>query len=368
MADNVRHLWMEPIRIGTLYIRNRIFRSATAERAGDTEGRPSDQLIEIYRRLALGGVGLIITGFAFVHSSGRTSPDQSGIHKDELIPFWKRIVDGVKRADPECRIVMQIVHGGRQVSASCVSDPVAPSQVHDSVTGITPREMREDEILEIIDAFGNAARRAKEAGFDGVQVHGAHGFLISSFLSPYTNRRNDRWGGSTENRKRFLIEVLRDIRKKTGKNFTILLKVNGCDFIEGGLEIEETARILSNLDEEGAAAFEISGGMYESRERGAARKFILKDSDEGYFLEMAYFIKKRVSVPVIAVGGFRSLSVIEKALEAKKADAISLSRPLIREPDLVRKFLNGKERADCISCNKCLAARKGMTRCLQIGE
>lgn len=361
-------MWRQSFKIGSIEIKNRILRSATAERVGDKEGRPSPELKDIYGELARGGTGLIITGFTYIHPSGRTSIDQSGIYSDDLIPSWKEIVRGIKRVDPTCMLIMQIVHGGRQVSTECVKDPISPSPVHDSSTGITPREMTEEEIVHIIECFGEAARRAAEAGFDGVEIHGAHGFLVSQFLSPYTNRRNDRWGGSPENRRRFLLEIIRAIRKRTGEDFPVLLKMNGCDFIDGGLEIEEAREIAISAFQEGIDAIEVSGGIYESRERGAARKHIVREESEGYFVYLASAIKQAVDIPVITVGGFRSLRVIDSVLLDKKADAVSLSRPLIREPDLIKKFSNGKERADCISCNKCLSIRSGRTRCRQIAD
>ena len=177
--------------IGSMVVKNRFVRSATAERAVDENGFVTDEMFDMYRQLAEGGVGILITGHAYVHESGRASLTQTAIHKDEYVPRLAELVDATHSAAEDCKIVVQITHGGRQVSPDSVSEPIAPSAVTDSSTDITPREMTEAEIEECIDAFGQAARRAKEAGFDGVQLHSAHGFLISGFNSPYTNRRTD---------------------------------------------------------------------------------------------------------------------------------------------------------------------------------
>jgi len=355
----------QPVKIGNMTVKNRFVRSATAERAVDERGFVTDEMFDVYRQLAEGGVGLLITGHAYVHEGGRASLTQAAIHKDEYIPRLTELVDATHSVAEECKIVIQITHGGRQVSTDSVIDPIAPSAVTDNDTGITPREMTEAEIEVCIDAFAQAARRAKEAGFDGVQLHSAHGFLISEFNSPYTNRRTDKWGGSLENRMRFLLEVYRRVRGAVGREYPIMVKLNTADYVEeGGLAIEESVQIAKTLSDAGIDAIETSGGMYESIEgQGAARK-VQSIDEEAYFAPNATKIKQVVNVPVILVGGLLSTSVMEEVIQEGVADFVSLSRPLIREPDLPNKIKSGKEKADCISCNGCFSPRLRPVRCV----
>ncbi|MBD3183384.1 NADH:flavin oxidoreductase, partial [Candidatus Poribacteria bacterium] len=330
----------EPKNLGNINIKNRLVRSATAEGASDEDGQIRDEIIDIYRDLASGGVGLIITGHAYVHPPGRCSVNQMGIHRDELMPGLHRITDCVHSIAPECKIAVQLSHAGRQAAPNSVSDPVAPSSVKDTATGITPREMTEDEILECIGCFADSAERVKKCGFDGVQLHGAHGYLISSFNSPHTNRRADKWGGTPENRMRFVVETYRSVRKKVGDDFPVFIKLNAYDFVDGGIEIEESSRIAAVLAQEGIDGIEVSGGMYESyRGKGVVRMRIRKPKQEAYFLPYAEKIKQAVGdVPVMLVGGIRSTSVMNEILDNGYADFISLCRPLIREADLPNKI------------------------------
>ena len=359
----------EPKNIGKMEVRNRFVRSATAEGVADEAGLINDKLLHyMYTELAEGGVGLIITGHAYVQPNGRCSSNQMGIYRDDLVPGLRELSSAVHRASPDCRIAMQIAHAGRQAARRSVSEPVAPSVVTDTSTGITPREMTEAEIEECMKSFADAAERVKLAGFDAVQLHGAHGYLISSFNSPHTNVRTDKWGGNLENRMRFLIETYRSVRTKVGNDYPVLVKLNAADFLDGGIEIDESVQIATALSEEGIDAIEISGGMYESyRGKGAVRMRIRKPKQEAYFLSYAERMKEVVGdVPVILVGGIRSVPVMEKIIGEGKADFISLCRPLIREPDLPSKIRDGKEKADCISCNGCMSRRVDFVRCVQI--
>lgn len=358
----------EPRKIGKMEIKNRFVRSATAEGASDETGAIRDELFGIYRDLAKGDVGLIITGHAYVQPNGRCSTNQMGIYKDEFIPGLEDLASAAHSETPDCMVAVQIAHAGRQAAKMSVSDPVAPSVVTDTRTSITPREMTEAEIEECIDSFADAAERAKEARFDGVQIHGAHGYLISSFNSPYTNRRDDKWGGSLENRMRFLMETYRSIRAKVGDDFPVFVKLNAEDFLDGGIEIDESVQIARTLAEEGIDAIEISGSMYESYPgKGTARTRIRKPEQEAYFLPYAEEVKKAAGdVPVILVGGMRSVPIMEKIVKEGMADFISMSRPLIREPDLPARIRDGKESADCISCNGCMSGRVDVIRCVQI--
>lgn len=347
-------------------LKNRIVRSATYEKRADVDGFVTDALVEFYKELTRGGIGLIITGNALVHVSGRSVPQMLCIHNDHYIDRLKRLTDAIHSLDG--KVVIQLVHGGRQCFPILLGGerPLAPSEVYDPVTKVIPKAMSNEEIWEIIEAFGDAARRAMYAGFDGVQIHGAHGYLVSEFLSPHTNRRDDYWGGDEERRFHFLEEVYKAMRSEVGNNYPILIKINADDFIEGGLRPEESLRISKRLEELGIDAIEISGGMYESGTK-TAQPNILNKEQEAYFRDSSRLFKKELNVPIMLVGGIRSKDVAEDILERGDADLISLSRPLIREPDLPNKFLAGKEKADCISCNGCMRFMKlDVVKCTQI--
>ena len=356
----------EPYNLAGIELKNRLIRSATYEKRADIDGFATDAMIEFYKDLAKGGIGLIITGNALVHTSGRSVPQMICIHNDHYIDKLKLLTDAVHRHDG--KIVMQLVHGGRQCFPALLGGekPIAPSEVYDPSTKITPREMTNEEVWEIIEAFGDAARRAMYACFDGIQIHGAHGYLVSEFLSPYTNRRKDYWGGDAERRFHFLEETYKAIRKEVGDNYPVLIKMNGDDFVENGLNPEESVKIAKRLKELGIDAIEVSGGMYESGAK-TAQLNILKTEQEAYFRNSSGLLKKETDIPVILVGGIRSKAIAEDILEKKDADLISISRPLIREPDLPNKFMAGKEKADCISCNGCMRFQKlDVVKCTQI--
>ena len=214
--------------------------------------------------------------------------------------------------------------------------------------------MTKKEIEEIVSAFGDGARRAKEYGFDAVQLHAAHGYLINQFLSPLTNQRTDEYGGPVENRCRFLLEVYRRVRFAVGPDFPVFAKLNGSDNLEGGLDINDAVYAARLLDNEKIDAIEVSGGTSASGEKGAVRMKIDRPDREAYNLALAGEIKKAVRCPIMVVGGFRSLEVIQKALIEQGIDYISMARPFIREPQLIKRWQEGdRSPARCISCNGC---------------
>jgi 2,4-dienoyl-CoA reductase-like NADH-dependent reductase (Old Yellow Enzyme family) len=356
----------EQFNLAGIELKNRIVRSATYEKRADEDGFVTDGLVEFYKELAKGGSGLIITGNALVHVSGRTAPQMLSIHNDYYIDKLKKLTDTVHRHHG--KIVMQLVHGGRQCFPALLGGgkPIAPSEIFDPSIKVMPREMTNEEIWEIIEAFADAARRAMYAGFDGVQIHGAHGYLVSQFISPHTNRRDDYWGGDEERRFHFLEEVYKTMRKEVGDSYPLLIKINADDFIEGGLKPDESLRIAKRLEEMGIDAVEVSGGMYESAPK-TAQPNIAAAEQEAYFRDSSRLFKKNLNIPVIIVGGIRSKIVSEDVLQKGEADLIAISRPLIREPDLPNKFMAGKEKADCISCNGCMRFMKlDMVKCTQI--
>ncbi len=353
----------EPIVINGLTIPNRFVRSATNDRCASLSGEVTDELIHVYVTLAAGGVGLIITGHAYVSWNGKASPTMLGVHSNTLVPGLKRLVDAVHQYDS--RIVLQINHAGRQTAASTIGEiPVAPSPVYFPRTDETPKALEDDEIESLIVSFGAAARRAVAAGFDGIQIHCAHGYMGSQFISPYTNRREDRWGGSLENRMRFPLEVFRTVRKEVGDSYPVMIKLNSEDFLDGGLTIDDSCLIARRLSEEGIDAVEISGGMGETADK-IVRADILEEDDEAYFLSNARRFKAAIDVPLILVGGLRSPELMEKLLASGETDMIALCRPLIREPDLVNQWKQGNlKKADCISCNGCQKYRDEPTSCI----
>ncbi len=358
----------EPFNLAGIEIRNRIVRSATYEKRADEDGFVTDSLIEFYKTITMGGAGLIITGNALVHPTGRTITQMLCIHSDIYVKGLERLATAVHELGGV--IFLQLVHGGRQSLPILLGGqmPMAPSAVYDPSTEVMPREMTDAEIWKIIDAFADGARRARVAGFDGIQIHGAHGYLISEFLSPHTNRRDDYWGGDEERRFHFVEEVFKAIRKEVGDDYPVIIKMNADDGLDGGLFPDEAARIAKRLESLGIDAIEVSGGMYEAGKR-TARTDILRPEDEAYFRDAARLFKRNVNIPVIVVGGIRSRSIMEDILEKGDADLISLSRPLIREPDLPERLKKGKDKADCISCNGCMNFRKlDVVRCVQIKD
>ncbi|TYO95032.1 2,4-dienoyl-CoA reductase-like NADH-dependent reductase (Old Yellow Enzyme family) [Geothermobacter ehrlichii] len=361
------HLFSEGT-INGVTLKNRIVRSATWEGMCDEEGRPSERLIDLYRALCQGGVGLIVTGYTYVRSDGRQLPGKMGIDSDDQIPALRNLTQAVH--DAGGRIFCQLVHAGGQASAKAIGGrPLAPSEVKDATSPDLPRAMDQQDIREIVAAFAAGAGRAKLAGFDGVQLHGAHGYLINQFLSPLTNLRQDSYGGSLENRMRFLQDVYAAVRQEIGPSFPVTIKLTAADNIEGGITLEEAVTVARSLDEWGIDAIEVSSGTAASGEEGPIRRQIDSPGREAYNARYAKRIKEQVGVPVIAVGGFRSKAVSEIALEKGDADFIALSRPFIREPDLVRKWQeDSSQRAHCISCNGCFrpGIKEGGVRCVLV--
>ena len=352
-----------PFRIGTLEVANRFVRSATGEGMCEPDGTVPPLLVDFYRTLAQGGTGLIITGHSFVRADGKASPGMMGVHGDEMLPGLRRLVAAVH--ETEARAVCQINHAGRQTTPDLIggATPVAPSAVTNRANGVTPRAMEPQEIAALIEAFVAAAARCREAGFDAVQLHCAHGYLMSEFISPHTNRRHDEWGGSLAARARFPLDVLRRIRAELGRDYPVLVKLNAEDFIDGGLTLAQSCELAAMLETEGIDAIEISAGMAETVDQ-IMRKDITSEEAEAYFLPYAVEFRRHVGVPLICVAGLRSLAVMERVIASGGADLVSLCRPLIREPDLPNRFRAGQAtRARCVSCGRCTRGPDGRLGC-----
>ena len=339
-------------RINGMVLENRLVRSATWEGMCDPEGRPGKKLTSLYRELARGGVGLIITGYTFVSPEGKQLPGKMGIHKDGFAAVMKEMTRAVH--DAGSKLCIQLVHAGGQTDTQNAGQrPIAPSSVKTDQYPEVPAEMSADNIATVITAFANGARRAQKWGFDAVQIHGAHGYLINQFLSPLTNRRQDKYGGSFENRCRFLIEVYEAIRSAVGPGFPVMIKLNGSDNIEGGFRIDDAVLTAKVLDSTGIDCIEVSGGTPASGELNPVRQKIDSPEKEAYNLPLARRIKAAVGCPVMVVGGFRSFTVAEQAIR-ETANYISMARPFIREPQLALRWQNGNTSpASCISCNGC---------------
>ena len=381
------------IVVNGMELKNRIVKSATLENRATENGLPTDEMRRFYERLARGGSGLVITGYSYINEAGKCYPLQSGVHTDDIIPEWQRINDSVHELG--AKIAMQIAHGGRQSDPKALRGqrPVAPSAVPSFGLSLVtrPRRMSEEDIWQTISDFGDAAARVKAAGFDAVQIHAGHGYLISNFLSPFTNRRRDEWGGDPLRRFRFLSEVYSAVRQSVGSSFPVLCKLNVDDFILVGLKPRDSFAAARRLAEMGLDALEISGGTNETplwtyrggspgpvigQGRSLAFRVVLRiffgmqkrlsKFHEAYFLPYAKELKPTLSIPLMLVGGIRRPDSAEHILEEGWADFISMARPLIREPGLPNKWLSGnRDAAQCVSCNTCLGeiARENKLRC-----
>ena len=343
----------EETEINGMTLSNRLVRSATWEGMCEPDGRPTRKLAECYADLARGGVGLIISSFTFIRPDGKGLPGQMGIHTDAFAEAMKNLTAAVHGHGGS--ICMQLVHAGGQTSTKTIgSQPVAPSAVALQQFPEIPAELLHEDIAELVALFGAGAARAREYGFDAVQLHASHGYLINQFLSPLTNRRSDIYGGSVENRCRFLMEVYRCVRSVVGNDFPVLVKLNGADNVEGGLELADALRAARALDREGIDAIEVSSGTPASGDHGPIRQGIATRAQEAYNLPLAASIKNNIGCPVMVVGGIRSVEVAEDIIDREDADYIALSRPFIREPDLALRWQGGnRERSTCISCNGC---------------
>lgn len=344
----------EQTSIKSLSLANRFVRSAAWEGMAETDGSCSPKLLDLMVKLAEGGVGLIITGHAYVSREGQAGPWQMGVHSEAMLPGLSRMTEAVHRAGG--KIALQLAHAGCYALPQITNmEAVGPSA---NVPEKTPvcRELSREEIRVICDAFGKAALRAKLAGFDGVQIHAAHGYLLSEFLSPYFNRRSDEYGGCIENRARIVLEVLRSIRTEVGEDFPVLIKLNSEDFIKGGLSVAEMLGTAAMLELAGIDAVEMSGGtIYDSGDYSSMRTGDpATPEQEVYYREAAARFKEKIGVPLVLVGGIRSFAVAEDLIDKGAADYISLCRPLIREPGLVGRWRDGdRRRAACLSENAC---------------
>lgn len=341
-------------KINQMELKNRFVRSATWEGLANPDGSCSGRLTDLMLELAKGQVGLIITSHAYINQTGQAGIKQLGIDSDQLISSYIKIVEKVHREGS--KIIMQIAHAGGRASIQLIKgQPYGPSSLKIK-DYMMCREMTKSEIFQIIEDFKKAAVRAKKVGFDGIQIHAAHGYLLSQFLSPFFNKRKDRYGGSIENRARLILEILLAIRTELGKQFAVIIKLNSEDFMEGGFTQYEMVQVSAMLESAGIDAVELSGGTGLSLSKYYSSRVgeIKSKEKEVYYRDAAKLFKEKITVPLILVGGIRSYEVARELVGKELADYISLCRPLIREPDLIKRWKRGNtERAACIYCNKC---------------
>jgi 2,4-dienoyl-CoA reductase-like NADH-dependent reductase (Old Yellow Enzyme family) len=332
-------------------IKNRLVKSAMSEALGTRERAPTPELARLYGAWADGGIGLCITGNVMIDRRALGEPGNVVIEDDRDLAALKAWAEAGTRHGTQCWV--QLNHPGKQAPKGLNKETVSPSAVpfrpEMAAFFATPRELTEAEILDLIARYGRAAGIVRQAGFSGVQIHGAHGYLVSQFLSPHHNRRTDQWGGSAEKRRRFVIEVLRAMRAAVGPQFPIGIKLNSADFQRGGFTEEESLDVIRALEAEGIDLVEISGGTYEAPAMtGVKDKKAepVKDSTrqrEAYFLAFAEKARQAVKVPLVVTGGFRSAAGMAEAISCGAVDFVGIARSLALEPDLPRRLLAGEE-------------------------
>ncbi len=339
--------------INSMKLENRFVRSATWEGLADDDGSCTPRLIALMEELDTGGVGLIISGHAYVSQEGQAGPRQLGIYCDELIPHLSKMTEAVHRQSG--KIVLQLAHAGCRAAFDLTGKkPLGPSNTDKEDSSLC-KEMTHEEIHHTVESFAKGAVRGQQSGFDGVQIHAAHGYLLSQFLSPFYNKRKDEYGGRIENRARIVLEVLGAIREKVGDQFPVLIKINSEDFVQDGFNVEEMVQVAAMLEKAGIDAIELSGGTVDSGKFIPVRPGkIDSEEKEVYYREAAKGYKEKISVPLVLVGGIRSYSVAEQLIKTGLTDYISLCRPFIREPDLIKRWKSGdKSRSTCLSDNLC---------------
>ncbi|MFO7883230.1 MAG: FAD-dependent oxidoreductase [Desulfobacteraceae bacterium] len=343
MTDLV-HLF-SPVKIGNMDIKNRLLMSAMSINFGvDDRGYVTDQLIEYFKERAKGGVGMMLVGGGAVHPGGQELPDLPSMWDDGCIPSLKHMVDQIKPYD--VKFGVQLMHGGRQ---SYLPEKVAPSAIPAPavVTGEV-RALEIDEIDELVNCFGDSARRCRDAGFDFIEIHAAHGYLINQFMSPNANIRTDRYGGAFENRVRFLFEIIDNIQEKAGSSFPVGIRMNGNDYYKNGWGIEDAKRLAVLLEEKQVAYLHVSAGVYGSTELTIPSMY----TRHGCFVHLADAVKQVVSLPVIAVGRIKDPRMADTIIKEKKADIVAMGRGLLADPYLPQKAYQGKfsEIRPCMGC------------------
>ncbi len=346
MADS---LW-DTVRIGGLTLRNRAVMPAMETNYGD-EGYVTDRLKAYLRRRGEGGAGLIISQVCAVHPNGRGFINELAVYDDAFLPGLEDLAATVRSTG--AAVALQLHHAGRQTLEGVVEEVVAPSPIPCEAMGGEPRELTVAEIHELIACYARAAKRARDVGFDAVEVHGAHGYLIHQFLSPYSNRREDEYGGDAEGRFRFAREVVREIKREAGSDFPVIFRFSAADLVEGGYDLEDILPLLPLLEEEGVDCFHVSCGQYDSPGMPTVPGMHLP---EGLNVERAAAVRARVRVPVVVAGKIRDPRLADEVIAAGKADMVAFGRQHLADPLFLAKAAEGRygDIRWCMSCNACI--------------
>jgi 2,4-dienoyl-CoA reductase-like NADH-dependent reductase (Old Yellow Enzyme family)/thioredoxin reductase len=353
MKDKLEKLF-EPIQVGSMRLKNRLVLAPMGTEYADDQGMVTPQQILYYAERARNGLGMITIECASVSTTGRSSDHQLAVYKDDFIPGLGKLAGAIK--EHGCRCVLQIHHAGRRAASKFNKGtaPLAPSPIP-CIGGEVPEELTADRIERIVEDFGNAALRAKRAGFDAVELHGAHGYLINQFLSPLSNQRADNYGGTLENRTRFVTEIIAHIKDKVGKDYPILIKLSVDEYLSGGLTPKDTGVIAKILEDAGVSAITASAGHTGARAEGYARTVPGSYFPRGCYVHLAEAIKGAVRVPVGAVGRINDPILAESILREDKADLIYMGRALFADPELPVKAMQGRfdDIRTCLACNTC---------------
>lgn len=323
---------LTPLSFSGLNLRNRIVMPPMWSAQATPEGHVTEKIIDYHRVRAAAGCGLIIVEHAFIDPRGRNSATQLGVYSDDMIEGLSRLASAIRGEGAAA--ALQISHAGSRVSPGVLGaiKPVAPSAVRHPYdpAGEIPEALSQSQIREVIDAFGSAAVRAREAGFDAVEIHGAHGFLLSQFLSPLTNQRTDEFGGNVDNRSRIHLAVLGEVRRRVGSGFPVFVRLGAHDETPGGLELEDACEAATRLAAGGVDLIDVSGGLQGSRGLG---------QDPGYFVSYAAAIKARVNIPVIVTGGIREPALADRIVRDGHADLVGIGRAMLDDPEWARKAI-----------------------------
>lgn len=326
----------DPIKIGSLQLKNRIVMPPMATGLATTQGEVTEDLIKHYEKRAK-ELGLQIVEHSYVMKGGKLSQQQLGIYDDKLIAGLAKLTERIHSLDTP--VTVQINHAGRVTTSDvCGQQPVGPSAIPHSSDHETPRELKKHEIEEMIEAFSLAANRAVEAGFDAVEVHGAHGFLLNQFLSPLSNKRNDEYGGPLENRMHFHLQIIARIKEKIGESFPLLYRLGADDMHPEGLTLKESKFFAQNLEKRGVHTIDVSGGMLGSR---PARL-----TGPGYYVPLAEAIKSVVNVPVIGVGGIKTPEFADEVIRKNRADLVAVGRAMLADPKWALKAIEALKRGN----------------------
>ncbi|MDH4241527.1 MAG: NADH:flavin oxidoreductase [Phycisphaerae bacterium] len=340
------------ITINGLTVKNRFVRAATWEGLATPDGEVTRKLIDMLVTLAKGGVGLIISSHAYVSKEGQGTPWQLGIYNDKLVTKFKEFTSAIH--EQNCKIILQLAHAGEFAETELTGEAAWSVSGSSGLTENQVKVITSKDINYIITSYAQAAKRAKDAGFDGIEIHSAHGYFLSQFLSPAFNHRSDSYGGDIENRTRIHCEILQAVRKVVGFGYPVFIKMNCADFIENGLEDKESLQAAKIFEKAGFDAIEVSGGIIRTGKLSPSRPGITSQDKEAYFRDFAREFKSNLSLPLILVGGIKSFETASGIVEDGIADCISMSRCLIREPNLVSRWQNGDLRpAECKSDNLC---------------